>query len=251
MTFLESLKTRARALQATLAFPEATDARTAAAIARLLREGVCSVTAVGSPRAVREALVPVGVDADAIEIVDPTDQPTVQRYAARLRERLGGRLSENNAIQVARAPLMLAGLLVSEGNVDGVVAGAIHPTRDIIRAAVRTVEPDEGVDTVSSAFYMLVPSFRGVDDEVLTFADAGVIPEPTPDELADIGVAAARARALVVNDEPRVAFLSYSTLGSASGPAVDKVIRAVELFRERLPEVPADGEFQGDAALID
>ncbi len=80
MTFLESLKTRARALQATLAFPEATDARTAAAIARLLREGVCSVTAAGSPRAVREALVPVGVDADAIEIVDPTDQPTVQRY---------------------------------------------------------------------------------------------------------------------------------------------------------------------------
>ena len=81
-------------------FPEATDARTAAAIARLLREGVCSVTAVGSPRAVREALVPAGVDADAIEIVDPTDQPTVERYAALLRERLGGWLSENKAIQV-------------------------------------------------------------------------------------------------------------------------------------------------------
>ena len=251
MTFLESLKTRARALQTTLAFPEATDARTAAAIARLLGEGVCSITAVGSPQAVREALVSAGVDADAIDIVDPIDQPTVDRYAALLRERSGGRLSEKKAIQVARDPLMLAGLLVSEGIVDGVVAGAIHATRDIIRAAVRTVGPDEGVNTVSSAFYMLVPSFRGVDDEVLTFADAGVIPEPTPDELADIGAAAARARALVVNDEPRVAFLSYSTLGSASGPMVDKVIQAVELFRERLPGVPADGELQGDAALID
>ena len=250
MTFLESLKTRARALQTTLAFPEATDARTAAAIARLLGEGVCSITAVGSPQAVREALVSAGVDADAIDIVDPIDQPTVDRYAALLRERSGGRLSEKKAIQVARDPLMLAGLLVSEGIVDGVVAGAIRATRDIIRAAVRTVGPDEGVNTVSSAFYMLVPSFRGVDDEVLTFADAGVIPEPTPDELADIGAAAARARALVVNDEPRVAFLSFSTKGSADHEAVEMVQTATQIARQLRPDLLIDGELQFDAAYV-
>ena len=251
MTFLESLRTRARALQGRVAFPEAAEARAAAAIARLLGESVCSVTAVGPRTAVCEALESAGGDPDAIDIVDPTDQPTMDRYTALLRERLGGRLSENRAIKTVGDPLMLAGLLASEGTVDGVVAGATHPTRDVIRAAVRTVGPEEGVDTVSSAFYMLVPSFRGLDDEVLTFADAGVIPEPTPDELADIAVAAAKARALVVNDEPRVAFLSYSTLGSASGPPVDKIIKAVRLFRERLPGVLADGELQGDAALID
>ncbi len=251
MTFLESLKTRARALRATLAFPEASDPRTAAAIAQLLSEGICSVVAVGSPRLVGEALAAVAVDADAVDIVDPANESTVDRYAAMLLERMGDRLTDARADQLARDPLMVAGLLVGEGRADGVVAGAVHSTSEVIRAAIRTIGPAEGVESVSSVFYMLVPSFRGVDDEVLTFADAGVIPEPTSQELADIGVAAARARALVVDDQPRVAFLSYSTLGSASGEAVDKVIRAVELFRERLPEVPVDGELQGDAALIE
>ena len=251
MTFLESLATRARALQATVAFPEASDSRTAAAIARLLDDRVCAVVAVGSRRGVREALAATEADVDAVHIVDPTDQPTVDRYAALLRQRLGDRVSDSTADRLARDPLTVAGLLVGEGTADGVVAGVAHPTKEIIRAAIRTIGPAEGVDTVSSAFYMLVPSFRGVGDEVLTFADAGVIPEPSSGALADIGVAAARARALVVNDEPRVAFLSYSTLGSASGAAVDRVVRAVELFRERLPDVPVDGELQGDAALIE
>jgi phosphate acetyltransferase len=142
-------------------------------------------------------------------------------------------------------------LLVAHGTADGVVAGALHPTRDIIRAALLAIGTADGVDAVSSAFYMLVPSSRGMDDEVLTLADAGVIPEPTADELADIGVVSARVRSLVVGDEPRVAYLSYSTLGSASGESVDRVVRAVEIFRERLPEVYVDGELQGDAALID
>ena len=252
MSFLESLEARARTLQARLAFPEATDARTAAAIARLLDSGVCSVVAVGPPPpSVRDALEAVGVDVGSVEVVDPTHEPTAHRSAAVLRDRAGDRLQDGGADQLARDPLVAAGLLVEEGKVDGVVAGAVYPTGDVIRAAIRTIGTAEGVDTVSSAFYMLVPSFRGVDDEVLTFADAGVIPEPTSHELADIGVAAAKARSLVVNDEPHVAFLSYSTLGSASGAAVDKVVRAVELFRERLPGVPVDGELQGDAALID
>ena len=250
MTFIESLKDRASALQTTLAFPELTDSRTAVAVARLLGEKVCSVTAVGYRKDVRETLASVGIDTD-IKIVDPTDRDTVERYTAVFREQFHGSISEDNAIQVVQDPLILAGLLVSEGTVDGVVAGAIHPTRDVIRAAVRTIGIDEGVDIVSSAFYMLVPSFRGVDGEVLTFSDAGVIPEPTPNELADIGIAAARARSLIVNDEPRVAFLSYSTHSSASGPAVEKIIEAVAIFQQRFPEVQVDGELQGDAALIE
>ena len=251
MSFLESLKTRARARRVTLAFPEASDPRTASAIARLLDEHICSVVAVGSPRDVRTALIDAGADAGAVVVHDPADRSTVETHANRLVEASEGEVSENRATQMARNPLTLGGLLVAHGMADGVVAGTLHPTRDIIRAALRAIGTADGVDTVSSAFYMLVPSFRGVDDEVLTFADAGVIPEPTSDQLADIGVAAATARALVVNDEPRVAYLSYSTLGSASGPSVDRVVRAVELFRERLPEVPVDGELQGDAALID
>jgi phosphate acetyltransferase len=130
------------------------------------------------------------------------------------------------------------------------VAGAVNATGEVIRAALWGVGPAPGIRTVSSSFYMVVPPFRG-DAEVLTFTDAGVVPDPTAEQLADIAAAAADARRRVVGDEPRVAFLSYSTMGSAGGPSVDKVRRALALFRERHPGIAADGELQADAALIE
>jgi phosphate acetyltransferase len=106
------------------------------------------------------------------------------------------------------------------------------------------------VSIVSSSFYMVVPPFRGEGAEVLTFTDAGVLPDPTAEQLAEIALAAASERRNIVGDTPRVAFLSYSTHGSADGPSVRKVRAAVERFRERAPAIPADGELQADAALI-
>jgi phosphate acetyltransferase len=130
------------------------------------------------------------------------------------------------------------------------VAGAVHTTAQVLRAALWTVGPAAGVRIVSSAFYMVVPPFRDSTEEVLTFADCAVVPEPTAEQLADIALAAARDRSLVVGDVPRVAFLSYATAGSAEGPSVDRVRAAVQLLRERAPEVAVEGELQGDAALI-
>jgi phosphate acetyltransferase len=122
----------------------------------------------------------------------------------------------------------------------------------VLRAALTCVGAAPGIATVSSSFYMVVPPFRGTEEgEVLTFTDAGVVPDPDAAQLADIAVAAAEARRRVVGDEPRVAFLSYSTRGSAGGTSVRKVREAFGRFRERLPEVPADGELQADAALIE
>jgi phosphate acetyltransferase len=95
-----------------------------------------------------------------------------------------------------------------------------------------------------------VPEFRGAGEEVLTFTDAGVVPDPDADQLADIAAAAVDARRRIVGDDPVVAFLSYSTKGSAEGPSVDKVRAALARFRERWPGVRADGELQADAALI-
>jgi phosphate acetyltransferase len=107
-----------------------------------------------------------------------------------------------------------------------------------------------GIRTVSSSFYMVVPPFRGEGTEVLTFTDGAVLPDPTPEQLADVALAAAEARTRIVGDEPRVAFLSYSTAGSAQGPSIDKVRQALALFREKAPHVIADGELQVDAALV-
>jgi phosphate acetyltransferase len=147
---------------------------------------------------------------------------------------------------------MFGALLVAAGEVDGSVAGAVNSTGNVLRAAFWSIGPAPGITTVSSSFYMVVPSRAGDEEQrVLTFTDAAVVPDPTPLQLAEIALAATRAREMVVGDEPRVAFLSYSTHGSAAGPRVEKVREAVALFRERAPHVAADGELQADAALVE
>jgi phosphate acetyltransferase len=146
---------------------------------------------------------------------------------------------------------MFGALLVRRGEVVGSVAGAANTTGDVLRAAFWCIGTAPGIRTVSSSFFMVVPPFRGGDaQDILTFSDAAVVPDPDAHQLADIAQAAAITRRKVVGDEPRVAFLSYSTKGSAEGPSVTKVREALALFREALPDVAADGELQVDAALI-
>jgi phosphate acetyltransferase len=140
--------------------------------------------------------------------------------------------------------------MVRRGEVDASVAGAVHSTGDVLRAALWCVGTAPGIGTISSSFYMVVQDFRGRGSEVLTYTDGAVVPDPSPRQLSEIAVAAALARPRIVGDEPRVAFLSYSTRGSAAGALVDRVVEALRLFRERLPDVPADGELQADAALV-
>jgi phosphate acetyltransferase len=130
------------------------------------------------------------------------------------------------------------------------VAGAVHTTGDVMKAALWMIGPQDGVRTVSSSFYMVVPPFRGASPEVLTFTDCAVVRYPTSTELADIAIAAAGDRRRIVGDEPFVAFLSFSTRGSASGASVDIIRAAIDEVRVRAPHLAVDGELQGDAALI-
>ena len=130
------------------------------------------------------------------------------------------------------------------GLADVMVGGATFPSGDTIRAALWTVGTAPGIATVSGAFYMVR------DETVLTFTDCAVVPEPTPAQLADAGAAAARDRRRIVGDEPVVAFLSYSTRGSATGERVERVRQAVSILQARGPGFVCDGELQGDAALV-
>ncbi|MDE2654727.1 MAG: phosphate acyltransferase [Gemmatimonadota bacterium] len=150
----------------------------------------------------------------------------------------------------ALGPLQRAVGMLKGGEVDGVVAGAAHTSAEVIRAGLKGVGLRPGVRTLSSSFFLEVNDFRGAGTEVLSFTDAGVVPQPRPRQLAAIAAEAVRVRRLVVGDEPRVAFLSYSTLGSAGGRSVEQVRDGVGRFREACPDVAADGELQADAALI-
>ena len=150
----------------------------------------------------------------------------------------------------AAGALKRAAAMLSGGEVDGVVAGASHTTAEVIRTALKEVGLREGVRTLSSSFFMEVRGFRGPGTEVLTFTDAAVVPVPGRRQLVEIAAEAVRLRRQVVGDEPRVAFLSYSTLGSAGGRSVEMMRDAAQRFRAVFPDVAAEGELQADAALI-
>ncbi|MFN9215456.1 MAG: phosphate acetyltransferase [Gemmatimonadota bacterium] len=246
--FLQGVRARAAARPRTIVFPESRDDRTRAAVAALAREGIVRPLVILDPAhpETHEAVRALGVP-----VVDPATDPRVARTVGDLLASRGAKgLSEAQAQVFARDPLFLADALVRHGDADGCVAGASHPTSDVIRAALWLVGTAPRVQTVSSAFYMVVRPFRGEEPEVLTFTDCAVVPTPTPGQLADIALAAAADRRRIVGDEPRVAMLSYSTHGSAGGPAVQAVTDAVTLVRRADPTLAVDGELQADAALL-
>lgn len=177
--------------------------------------------------------------------IDPTKDPRLGRIAAFLRERRPERIRDGvHALDVAAEPVNFGAALVALGEADGCVAGAVYPSGDVVRAALWAIGTAPGVSLVSSAFYMVM-----ADDLVLTFTDCAVVPEPTPGQLAEIALAAARDRSRLVGDSPRVAFLSYSTKGSARGPHVARVQEAAAHFLQLAPHIVSDGELQADAAL--
>ncbi len=142
-------------------------------------------------------------------------------------------------------PLHVSALMVAVGEADACVAGAARPTPDVVRAALFCLGTAPGVDLISSSFMFLLP-----DGTAITYGDCGVVPEPDPAQLASIAIASAATHGQLTGDEPRVAMLSYSTKGSADGPAVALVRTATELVRSRAPELAVDGELQFDAAWV-
>lgn len=252
--FLATLRARSTAARRTIVFPEGSDPRVLEAVGAIVRQGLALPILLGDPDEIRVgfgALSLGGVgDVAGLKMIDSAGRGIVARTREHVARRRAGR--DDSAVdldRMARDPLMQAGAMVATGDADGAVAGCIRTTADVVRAALVTIGLDEGFDTLSSAFYMVFDADHPAGPSVLTFTDAGVVPHPTAAQLAEIGHAAATARERVVGDEARVAFLSYSTVGSSDGPTVTTMREALALFRIRAPDVAADGELQGDTAL--
>lgn len=218
-SFIESVRARASALGSTIVFPESHDDR--------ILEAVRSLAA---NRIVNPVL-----------ILDSSRPETHGKAVA-----TGAHTIESDG----QSPLELADGLVASGDFDGCVAGAAYTTADVLRAALKIIGVAPGLKTVSSSFYMVASREWEAPTGVLTFTDCAVVPYPTATQLADIAIAAARDRRLIVGDEPVVAFLSFSTAGSAAGVSVDLVREALAITRSRDPALAVDGELQGDAALV-
>jgi phosphate acetyltransferase len=190
----------------------------------------------------KKVVEPIVLGGDGI---DPAKDPRLGRIAKFLRERRPDRIRDGvHALDVAADPINFGAALVALGEADGCVAGCACSTGDVVRAALWALGTAPGVSLVSSSFYMVLPG-----DSVLTFTDCAVVPEPTPGQLAEIALAAARDRSRLVGDSPRVAFLSYSTKGSAEGPHVARVQEAAAHFQQLAPNIVSDGELQVDAAV--
>lgn len=251
MALLDDIRARAARRRKRIALPEAEDERTLRAVPLILAAGTATPVLVGRPEAIRALGQRLGVSVEGAEMLDPSEAP-FQRDATRLyleRRRAKG-ATEDQARKAAGTPLYAASLAVGMGLCDGVVSGATHTTADSVRAYLQCIGPAPGVRTVSSFFLMVTPKTEFGEKGVFVYSDCGMVPCPDSAQLAEIALCAAESFRLLAGAEPKVAFLSFSTKGSARDPGVDKVVRALETFRARAPHIAADGELQGDAALV-
>jgi phosphate acetyltransferase len=186
-----------------------------------------------------------------VEFVEPAKSPQLlSRYTALYHERRRSKgVTQIEAAEIAKKPLYFASLMVGAGDADGSVGGAVNSTAETVRAALHAVGPHPRARLVSSVFIMALPDRSQGHNGLMTFADCAVVVDPNAIQLADIAIATAESTRVLINTEPVVALLSFSTKGSGKGPMVSKVVEAMEILKARAPELNADGELQADAAV--
>jgi phosphate acetyltransferase len=244
---LERIRREAQAAPRRLLLAEAGDPRIVGAAARLARERIARVTLVGDPAEALATARRADVTPGAFEVLDARDASLVARTRAAIEQARGTRIGASDLERCAADPLFQAAMLVRAGEADTFVAGAVRTTADVLRAALWLIGLAPDVKSVSSFFLMILP---GTPERVLTFADCGVLPDPTAEQLAEIACLAADRHQRLTREVPHVAMLSFSTKGSAEHPHVLKVREATALARARRPDLHIDGELQADAALV-
>ena len=252
MSMIDRVFAKAKTDLKTIVFPEGNEPRTIEAASILENENLAKPLLIGSPDEIRKAAADLAVDLGGIPLIDPKTSEKTASYAEALYElRREKGLTREAAAELVLDPMYFGMMMVKTGDADGLVSGAVHSTGDMLRPALQIIKTKPEMKLVSSSFLMDCPDKSLGEDGLLVYADCVVVPNPSAEELARIAIAAAdTAKTLCGFSEPRVAMLSFSTMGSAKHATVDKVREAVRIAHELAPDLLLDGEMQFDAALV-
>ena len=246
MAIIDTIFAKAKSNVKHIVLPEGDEKRNIQAAAKIVKEGIATITVLGNLDAVKKAAAETGTDLAGIEIIDPATSEKTASYASLLYElRKAKGMTEEEAAKKALDPMYYGILMVKSGDADGLVSGAVHSTADMLRPALQVIKSKPGIKTVSSCFLIESPVFG-----VMIFSDCAVNIAPSAEELANIAVAAADSAVSLGGIEPKVAMLSFSTKGSAKHDNVTKVQEATALAKQLAPELQLDGELQLDAAIV-
>lgn len=232
-----------------IVFPEANDERILTAVDQIARQNIAEPILIGESAVLEEMSKNLKININSIPIISPVASPKFKQYIAAYRAQREN-VTDKIAEKLLKKSLLFGAMMVAQGDADGIVCGIAHATSSVIQAASLTIGFAPGVSNPSSLFIMVLPKFRDEKNKILIFADSAVSIKPAAEQLAEIAVITGRTAIKLLNLDPKIAMLSFSTKGSASHEETDKVVQATRLAKQMAPELSIDGELQADAALI-
>ena len=251
MSFIETLKEKAKREIKTIVSPEGSDLRTLKAASIVQKEEYANLIILGDKAKIEEMANSNNLDISKATIINPIESDKFEIYAQAFYEL---RKAKGMTIEAARETLKeetyFGMMMVKLGDADGLVSGACHSTSDTLRPALQILKTAPGTKLVSAFFVMVVPDCEYGENGIFIFSDSGLNEYPDADALSEIAISSANSFRQLVEAEPKVAMLSYSTYGSAHSPLTDKVVEATKLLKEKAPDLICDGELQLDAAII-
>lgn len=246
---LDLVREKAKQLKKTIVLAEGEEPRIITAAAKAQAEGVAQIVLLGNPEKIAAKCPEANLG--GVKVID-IEAANIEEYAEYLYElRKAKGLDLDSARKLAKNPLYFGVLMVARGEADGMVAGSVNATGDVLRPALQIIKTAPGIKTVSSCFIMVMDkNSKYGENGIMVFGDCAVNPNPDAQQLADIAIASAGTAVAIAGISPKVALLSYSTKGSAKGELIDKVTTALELVKKARPDLRIDGELQADAALV-
>ena len=251
MSFIETIKEKARKEIKTIVLPEGSDIRTIKAASIVQKEGYANLIILGDKAQIEEMASANGLDISKATIINPIESEKYKTYVQNFYElRKAKGMTPEKARETLKEETYFGMMMVKNGDADGLVSGACHSTSDTLRPALQILKTAPGTKLVSAFFVMVVPDCEYGENGIFVFSDSGLNEYPDADALSEIAISSANSFKQLVGSEPKVAMLSYSTYGSAHSPLTDKVVEATKLLKEKAPDLICDGELQLDAAII-